>query len=159
MPVLPDSSPETKYVQALGKRLVKTIPPDRSWPFQFHVVAQKEINAFALPGGPMFVNVGTITAADNEAELAGVMAHELSHVYMQHSAKQQEKGSLLEGLAGLAGAVAGNMGGTWGTLATSWNPDWGRHADAQIFAWRRNAGRRSGRNHSVEGRIQPSSTG
>ena len=117
MPVLPDNSPETKYIQALGKRLYTTIPPDHSWPFQFHVVAQKEINAFALPGGPMFVNIGTIMAADSEAELAGVMAHEMSHVYMQHSAKQQEKGSLLEGLAGLAGAVAGNMGGVWGNVA------------------------------------------
>src|SRR5215472_6120406 len=117
MPVLPDSSPETKYVQALGKKLVAVIPPDRTWPYQFHVVAQKEINAFALPGGPMFINIGTIVAADNEAELAGVMAHEMSHVYMQHSAKQQEKGSLLEGLAGIAGAVAGNMGGAWGDLA------------------------------------------
>ncbi len=117
MPVLPDSSPETKYIQALGKRLVAAIPPDRSWPFEFHVVAQKEINAFALPGGPMFVNVGTIVAADNEAELAGVMAHEMSHVYMQHSAKQQEKGGLLEGLAGIAGAVAGAAGGAWGDLA------------------------------------------
>ncbi len=117
MPVLPDSSPETKYIKALGERLFKTIPPDRSWPFQFHVVAQKEINAFALPGGPMFVNIGTILAADNEAELAGVMAHEMAHVYMQHSAKQQEKASLLEGLAGLAGAAVGGLGGVWGTLA------------------------------------------
>jgi len=117
MPVLPDSSPETRYIQALGKRLATAIPPDHSWPFQFHVVAQKEINAFALPGGPMFVNVGTITAADNEAQLAGVMAHEMAHVYMQHSAKQQDKGSLLEGLAGLAGAVAGSMGGTLGSIA------------------------------------------
>jgi Zn-dependent protease with chaperone function len=117
MPVLPDSSTETKYIQALGKRLFTVIPPDRSWPFQFHVVAQKEVNAFALPGGPMFVNVGTIAAADNEAELAGVMAHEMAHVYMQHSAKQQEKGSLLEGLAGLAGALAGNIEGVWGSLA------------------------------------------
>jgi hypothetical protein len=117
MPVLPDSSPETKYIQGLGTRLYKTIPPEHSWPYQFHVVAQKEINAFALPGGPMFVNVGTIAAADNEAELAGVMAHEMSHVYMQHSAKQQEKSSLLGDLAGIAGAVAGSKGGTWGTLA------------------------------------------
>lgn len=117
MPVLPDSSPETKYIQSLGKRLVATIPPEHSWPFQFHVVAQKEINAFALPGGPMFVNIGTITAADNEAELAGVMGHEMAHVYMQHSAKQQDKGSLLGGLAGLVGAVAGAVGGTVGTLA------------------------------------------
>lgn len=117
MPVLPDSSPETRYIEKLGKRLVATIPADRTWPYQFHVVAQKEINAFALPGGPMFINIGTIVAADNEAELAGVMAHEMSHVYMQHSAKQQDKGSLLEGLAGLAGAVAGSMGGNWGTIA------------------------------------------
>ncbi len=117
MPLLPDSSPETKYIEALGKRLFTTIPPDRSWPFQFHVVAEKEVNAFALPGGPMFVNLGTITTVDNEAELAGVMAHEMAHVYMQHSAKQQEKGSFLEGLAGVAGAVAGAMGGAWGTLA------------------------------------------
>ena len=117
MPVLPDSSPETKYIQALGKRLSATIPPDRSWPFQFHVIAQKEVNAFALPGGPMFVNLGTIVAADNEAELAGVMAHEMAHVYMQHSAKQQEKGSLLEGLAGLAGVLAGGMQGALGSLA------------------------------------------
>src|SRR2546428_11099313 len=117
MPVLADSSPETQYIQALGKRLVNTIPADRSWPFQFHVVAQKEINAFALPGGPMFVNIGTITAASNEAELAGVMAHEMAHVYMQHSAKQQDKSSLLQGLAGLAGAAAGALGGAAGTAA------------------------------------------
>src|SRR3954469_13510997 len=115
MPVLPDSSPETQYIQAIGKRLVNVIPPANSWPFEFHVVQQKEINAFALPGGPMFVNIGTITAADNEAELAGVMAHEMSHVYMQHSAKQAQKGSLIQGLAGLAGAVLGN--GTVGSLA------------------------------------------
>ena len=63
MPVLPDSSPETKYIQSLGKKLAATIPAQVSWPWQFHVIQQKEINAFALPGGPMFVNVGTITAA------------------------------------------------------------------------------------------------
>lgn len=119
MPVLPDSSLETRYIQKLGKQLAATIPSEHSWPFQFHVIAQKEINAFALPGGPMFVNIGTIQAADNEAELAGVMAHEMAHVYMQHSAKQQEKASLLGGLAGIAGAMAGKMGGTWGILAQS----------------------------------------
>src|SRR5215467_9442968 len=117
MPVLQDSSPETQYIQALGKRLVNTIPADRSWPFQFHVVAQKEINAFALPGGPMFVNIGTITASENEAQLAGVMGHEMAHVYMQHSAKQQDKASLLEALAGLAGAAAGQLGGAAGGAA------------------------------------------
>ena len=81
MPVLPDNSSETKYVRKLGQRLVATIPPETSWPFEFHVIPQKEINAFALPGGPIFINVGTINSAANEAQLAGVIAHEMSHVY------------------------------------------------------------------------------
>ena len=112
MPVLPDNSPETQYVRQLGEKLMATIPPEYSWPFDFHVVAQKEINAFALPGGPMFINIGTITAAANEAELAGVMAHEMSHVYMQHSAKQASKAQTTGLLAGLAEAALGaTMGG------------------------------------------------
>lgn len=116
MPVLPDNSPETQYVRQVGQRLVATIPAENSWPFQFHVVAQKEINAFALPGGEMFVNLGTITAATNEAELAGVMAHEMAHVYMQHSAKQMQKAQLTQGLAGLVGAILGDRGGMLGSL-------------------------------------------
>ena len=112
MPVLPDNSPETQYIRQLGQKLVATIPPQNSWPFEFHVVAQKDINAFALPGGPMFVNIGTITAAQNEAELAGVMAHEMSHVYMQHSAKQADKAQWTGLLAGLASVAAGaTLGG------------------------------------------------
>lgn len=113
MPVLPDSSPVTQYVQQLGKKLLTVIPPDRSWPYQFHVVQQSDINAFALPGGPIFVNVGTINAAANEAQLAGVMAHEMSHVYMQHSAKQAPK----QEWAGILGALGGLIGGAAGDLA------------------------------------------
>jgi len=107
MPVLPDSSPQTQYVRQLGKRLADVIPQQYSWPFEFHVIPQKDINAFALPGGPMFVNVGAIVAADNEAELAGVMAHEMSHVYMQHSAKQAGKAQWTS----LLGALGGVFGG------------------------------------------------
>jgi predicted Zn-dependent protease len=110
MPVLPDSNPVTQYVQQLGRKLQSVIPPDRSWPYQFHVIPQKEINAFALPGGPIFINIGTIQAAADEAQLAGVMAHEMSHVYMQHSAKQMSKAMWTDLLAGIAGAVAGNSG-------------------------------------------------
>src|SRR4051812_49860493 len=62
MPVLPDSSPVTQYVQQLGKKLQTVIPGKYSWPYQFHVIQQTDINAFALPGGPIFVNVGTINA-------------------------------------------------------------------------------------------------
>jgi Zn-dependent protease with chaperone function len=115
MPVLPDSSPETQYVQHLGRKLAGVIPADRSWPYQFHVIPATDINAFALPGGPIFVNIGTITAADSEAQLAGVLAHEMSHVYMQHSAKQAPKATTAQIIAGLAGAVLpqsglGNLG-------------------------------------------------
>jgi Zn-dependent protease with chaperone function len=117
MPVMPDSSPETQYIQSIGRRLVGVIPPQYNWPYRFHVVQQKEINAFALPGGEMFVNVGTITAAKNEAQLVGVMAHEMSHVYMMHSAKQMEKSAFAQGLAGLAGAILGGSNSIWGGLA------------------------------------------
>jgi beta-barrel assembly-enhancing protease len=71
MPILPDSDLVTQYVRRLGTSLVNVIPEEHSWPYQFHVIQQKEINAFALPGGPIFINIGTINAADNEAELAG----------------------------------------------------------------------------------------
>jgi hypothetical protein len=117
MPVLPDNSPETQYIQSVGKRLFSVIPPQYNWPYRFHVVQQKEINAFALPGGEMFVNVGTITAAQNEAQLVGVMAHEMSHVYMMHSAKQMEKSAFAQGLAGLAGAILGGSNSIWAGLA------------------------------------------
>ncbi len=117
MPVLPDSHPLTQYVQRLGRKMTQVIPQENSWPYQFHVIQQKEINAFAIPGGPIFVNVGTIQAADNEAELAGVIAHEMSHVYMQHSAKQAGKASLAQGLLGVLGAVLpGNAAGNLARL-------------------------------------------
>ncbi|HEY2914500.1 MAG TPA: M48 family metallopeptidase [Candidatus Angelobacter sp.] len=110
MPVLPDSSPETQYIQRLGKKLSGVIPADKTWPYQFHVIPASDINAFALPGGPIFVNIGTITAAENEAQLAGVLAHEMSHVYMQHSAKQAPKATWANIIAGLGGAVLPQSG-------------------------------------------------
>ena len=118
MPILPDDSPLSRYVQSLGHRLQRVIPEQWNWPYQFHVVQQRDINAFALPGGPVFVNVGTILAADNEAELAGVLAHEMSHVYMQHSVKQIRKNTgpnLISGLGQILGAV---IGGPVGALAS-----------------------------------------
>ena len=115
MPVLPDNSPVTQYVQQLSQKLVRTIPQQNSWPYQFHVIQQKEINAFALPGGPIFINLGTITAADNEAELAGVIAHEMSHVYLQHSAKAAGSQSWQQGIAAVLGGIMPNS--TLGSIA------------------------------------------
>jgi hypothetical protein len=118
MPMLPDNSPVSRYVQSLGHKLQSVIPEQYNWPYQFHVVQQKEINAFALPGGPVFINVGTIMAAANEAELAGVIAHEMSHVYMQHSIKGLRKRGTTQVagqvLGGILGAV---LGGPAGALA------------------------------------------
>jgi hypothetical protein len=73
-----------QYIQQLGAKLVR-YAPGYKWPYEFHVVNQADINAFALPGGPIFVNLGTIQAAETEAQLAGVMAHEISHVVMRHA--------------------------------------------------------------------------
>jgi hypothetical protein len=118
MPILPDSDPLTQYVQSLGRRLDGVIPPQWNWPYQFHVVQQKEINAFALPGGPIFVNVGTIVAASNEAELAGVIAHEMSHVYMQHSVKGMRKQGTTQAAGQILGGILGAvLGGAAGALA------------------------------------------
>lgn len=119
MPVLPDSSPISQYVRQLGEKLVAVTPGYR-WPFNFHVVASDEINAFALPGGAMFVNLGAIRAAETESQLAGVMAHEISHVVMRHSTcnmtKQQSVGTWAA-LGQLGAAIAlGN--GALGSMAT-----------------------------------------
>src|SRR5438067_6510206 len=110
-PVLPDSSQVTQYVQQLGRRLVQYAPGEK-WPYQFHVVNQKEINAFALPGGPLYVNVGTIQAADNEAQLAGVMSHELSHIIQRHATRAATKQYKAQVGLGILGAVlGGSIGG------------------------------------------------
>jgi predicted Zn-dependent protease len=117
MPMLPDSSPITQYIQALGAKLAAEAP-GYHWPYNFHVANVAEINAFALPGGTVFVDLGTIQAASNEAQLAGVMAHEISHVALQHSvcnAVKQQKVGLIAGLGQVAAGVL--LGGAAGDLA------------------------------------------
>lgn len=110
LPILRDRE-ATDYLSNVGQRLVAAIPPEFQHPefhYYFKVVNVSDINAFALPGGPMYVNRGTIQAARNEGELAGVMAHELSHVALRHGTAQAtkaEKYSLLAGLAGIAGTI------------------------------------------------------
>jgi Zn-dependent protease with chaperone function len=122
MPILRDNTVDT-YVESVGHRLVAAIPAEYQHPefrYSFDVVDARDINAFALPGGPMFVNRGMIEAARNEGEMAGVMAHEISHVALRHATAQQTKvtspkntilgiGAILGGaiLGGQAGAAVG----------------------------------------------------
>ncbi|HEX7362939.1 MAG TPA: M48 family metalloprotease, partial [Bryobacteraceae bacterium] len=117
MPVLPDSNPVSKYVQQLGEKL-SAHAPGYKWPYNFHVTDVAAINAFALPGGSIFVNLGTIQAADTEAQLAGVMAHEISHVVLQHAVCNYQKEQTYGLFARLGQLAAGViLGGTAGNVA------------------------------------------
>ncbi len=87
----------TGYVNAVGQRLMQSREAKASgFPFTFEVVADPSINAFALPGGPMFIDTGLLKAVDNEAQLAAVMGHEMSHVILRHGTNQASKVNLIE---------------------------------------------------------------
>ncbi len=109
------------YLDELGRRLVAATPPEYRQPafqYTFTPVNLKEINAFALPGGPMFVNRGMIDAATREGEVAGVMAHELSHVLLRHGTANATKAQGAQ-IGAIAGAIAGAIvGGGWGQVIT-----------------------------------------
>jgi predicted Zn-dependent protease len=81
----------TEYVNRIGQNLVRN--SDAQVPFTIKVIDSDEVNAFALPGGFFYVNSGLILAADEEAELAGVMAHEIAHVAARHATKQMTRGN------------------------------------------------------------------
>jgi predicted Zn-dependent protease len=83
----------TEYINRLGQNLVRN--SDSQVPFTIKLIDSDDINAFALPGGFFFVDSGLILAADNEAELAGVMAHEIAHVAACHAARENTRGQLL----------------------------------------------------------------
>src|SRR6185295_16541167 len=105
------------YVERVGQRLVAAIPPEFQHPefrYYFKVINARDINAFALPGGPMYVNRGMIEAARDEGEMAGVMAHELSHVALRHGTAQATKAqkyNILAGILGIGGAIVGGPAG------------------------------------------------
>ncbi|MFM9905375.1 MAG: M48 family metallopeptidase [Pyrinomonadaceae bacterium] len=94
----------TEYVNRVGQNIV--LHSDAKIPFTIKVIDSDEVNAFALPGGFFFVNKGLILAADNEAELAGVMAHEIAHVTARHAMENQGKGTLIN-YGALAGIIFG----------------------------------------------------
>lgn len=139
-PVLDDRD-ATNYVENVGQRLVRAIPRQFNQPafnYRFQVVNASDINAFALPGGPMYVNRGMIEKARNEGEMAGVMAHEISHVALRHATAQATEqggfgkqlgilGMILGGaiLGGEAGAQLGMLG------AQAWMTKFSRRYETQ----------------------------
>jgi len=122
MPILRDAE-ATNFVSRVDQRLVNSIPAEFQHPefqYYFKIVNARDINAFALPGGPMFVNRGMIQAARNEGEMAGVMAHELSHVALRHGTAQASKAQkygLLAGILGIGGQILGGPAGAAAQIA------------------------------------------
>jgi hypothetical protein len=118
LPMVNDG-PTRDFVGRIGDRLVAEIPDELRQPafrYTFDVVNVRDINAFALPGGPMFLHRGMLEAARTDGEVAGVMAHELSHVILRHGTVQASKGQKFQ-LGALAGQVLGSIiGGRTGDV-------------------------------------------
>ncbi len=112
MPIIHNQRLEN-YVRRLAARLW-SLPEADQYPYSIQIVQDPSINAFALPGGPLFIHTGVIEAADSEAQLVGVMAHEISHVALRHGTNQASKASPFQ----LLGLLTGGIGdSTWGQLA------------------------------------------
>lgn len=104
----------SEYINRLGQNLAR-FAPGFKYPYQFRLIQDKDLNAFALPGGPVFVHTAILTAAINEAQLAGVMAHEISHIAIRHSTNQASKKMLAMAPLAILGGVFAN--GALGQLA------------------------------------------
>jgi Zn-dependent protease with chaperone function len=151
LPMLRDDGVDD-YVERVGQRLAQSIPAEfqhREFRYTFDVVNVSDLNAFALPGGPMYINRGMLQAAKNEGEVAGVLAHEISHVALRHGTAQAGKatpyqvgsilgqiaGAILGGVAGQAISLGSQVG--FGAAFLRYGRDYERQADllgAQIMA-------------------------
>ena len=103
------------YMNRIGQRLAASKRAG-GFPYTFEVINDPTINAFALPGGPMFIHTGLIASVENESQLAGVLAHEMSHVSLRHGTTNVSKANLIQLPAMLAGQALGAKGGILGTL-------------------------------------------
>ena len=126
------------YLNRLGLKLAK-VTPGPKFPYSFKGVNDLSINAFALPGGFLYINRGTIEAAENEAQLAGVVGHEIGHAALRHGTNQLTKAQLTEGLLGILGGVVG--GGSWQGVLTQMGA--GFFANSVLLKYSRDAERQS----------------
>lgn len=139
-PIITDAD-AASYVQRVGSRLVAAIPPEFQHPefnYRFKWVNASDINAFALPGVPMYINRGLMEAAKNEGELAGVMAHEISHGALRHATAQATKQGSAKNTLGTLGMIIGGaiLGGQTGAQlgmlgAQAWQTKYSREYESQ----------------------------
>lgn len=125
-----------EFVNRLGQRIVSTLEGSQPFAYRFHVVRDSQLNAFAVPGGFVYLNSGLILRARTESELAGVLGHEIAHVHAHHVVRQQEKTQLLS-YASLAGlllaavhpALAAAVSGAGSAVSLSYQREFEREAD------------------------------
>lgn len=137
------------YISSLGRRIAAQADGPR-YPYSFDVANYREINAFALPGGPIWIHRGAIDAAQNEAQLAGILAHEVAHIANRHAADQITKGTFANAGLGVLVALLGNGTGSKiaqlgaGIAAQSammkFSRDAEREADAKALGYMKRAG-------------------
>jgi beta-barrel assembly-enhancing protease len=108
----------TGYLRSIGTRLSRGARGPK-YPYSFAVADYREINAFALPGGPVWINRGVLHAATNESQVAGVLAHEIAHISQRHAARQVTNGAFANWGLGLLSALLGNSGGATTTRAAA----------------------------------------
>src|SRR5688572_13157689 len=108
VPLLNDARTNTYLTRIISRLAAQST--GTKYPFTIKAVNSTEVNAFALPGGPMYVNRGLVTTAKNEAELAGVLAHEMSHVILRHGTEQASKAYLGQAGLSLLGGLLGKSG-------------------------------------------------
>lgn len=99
------------YIDQIGQRIVQNSDAAKTpYQYEFHVLADpNQVNAFAMPGGQIFITAGLLKRLESEDQLAGVLGHEVGHVVARHSAEQMAKQDLTQGLVGAAGVLGGDM--------------------------------------------------
>lgn len=148
IPALRDTT-VNRYIDSLGRRIAARADGPR-YPYSFDIANRRDINAFALPGGPIWVHRGLIDAARSEAQLAGVIAHEVAHIANRHAAEQMTKGTFANVGLGLLGAFLGEgrgaqlaqLGAGFAANATmmKFSRDHEREADLKALRYMKSAG-------------------